>query len=110
MVRPSLWALARQYFEYGFWKAAVIRKHRRPASWRHLAPGLFLILNLLLIVWMPRMLLAIDIPYLAASLLFSLLAAQKAGWTLLPVLPAAFAVYHFAYGAGFLWGFVRMIV
>lgn len=36
--RESLGALARQFFQYGYWKVAVIRKHRLPASPRHLVP------------------------------------------------------------------------
>ena len=52
-VRPSLRALAKQYFDYGFWKIAVIRKHGSVASWRHLVPGVALLLNLGLIAWMP---------------------------------------------------------
>lgn len=39
--RRSLGALWRQYFEYGFWRAATLRKHRRFASWRHGVPPLF---------------------------------------------------------------------
>ena len=35
---PALWT---QYFEYGFWRAATLRKHRRLASWRHAVPPLF---------------------------------------------------------------------
>ena len=34
--RATLKALFVQYFQYGFWKAAVIRKHKLPGSWRHL--------------------------------------------------------------------------
>ncbi len=108
-VRPSLAALGRQYFDYGFWKVAVMRKHGRPASWRHLAPGIFLLLNVLLVAWAPRLAPWIDIPYLAVSLIFSLAAARSSGWLLLPVLPVVFAVYHFSYGLGFLWGCVRTI-
>jgi len=33
---PALW---RQYYQYGWWRAATIRKHRRVASTRHLAPA-----------------------------------------------------------------------
>src|SRR5579864_6640867 len=39
--RNSLIALFRQYMQYGFWKVAVIRKHRALAAWRHAAPPLF---------------------------------------------------------------------
>jgi glycosyltransferase involved in cell wall biosynthesis len=106
-VRPSLRALAKQYFDYGFWKVAVIRKHGKPASWRHLAPGLFLLLNVVLAVAMPRALLLIDLPYVVLSLFFSAAAAAKSGWELLPILPVVFSVYHFAYGTGFLWGLMR---
>ncbi len=108
-VRPSLSTLARQYFDYGFWKVAVIRKHRQVASWRHLAPGLFLLLNVALLARMPRGAAVIDAPYVALNLFFSARAAQRCGWALLPVLPLAFAVYHFAYGLGFLWGCARTI-
>jgi succinoglycan biosynthesis protein ExoA len=97
-VRPSLRALWKQYFDYGFWKVAVIRKHKRPASWRHLAPGLFLLANVVLLP-----------PYIAASLAFSVAAAARSGWRLLPALPPVFAVYHFAYGLGFLWGCIKTI-
>src|ERR1700693_2152273 len=44
--RSSLRALFRQYFQYGYWKVAVIRKHRLPASWRHLVPGVFVLANI----------------------------------------------------------------
>ncbi len=39
--RSTLRQLFRQYFQYGFWKVAVIRKHRVPASWRQLVPIVF---------------------------------------------------------------------
>ena len=32
-------ALWRQYFQYGWWRAVTVRKHRRVVSLRHLAPG-----------------------------------------------------------------------
>ncbi len=106
-VRPSLHALAKQYFDYGFWKVAVIRKHGKPASWRHLAPGLFLLLKGCPAAMRPRVLLWVDLPYLLLSLVFSFAAAARSQWDLLPILPVVFSVYHFAYGAGFLWGLMR---
>jgi GT2 family glycosyltransferase len=41
--RGSLSALFLQYFQYGYWKVRVIQKHKRPASARHLVPGLFVL-------------------------------------------------------------------
>jgi glycosyltransferase involved in cell wall biosynthesis len=108
--RGSLRALFAQYFQYGFWKVAVIRKHRRPASWRHLAPAVCLLLGLALaaasIVWRGPLavLCALAGVYAAGSLVASVTAARRHGWDLLPALPAVFAVYHVAYGLGFLAG------
>jgi succinoglycan biosynthesis protein ExoA len=48
--RASITALFRQYLQYGFWKVAVIRKHRALASWRHIVPVLFVVSLLLLFV------------------------------------------------------------
>ena len=67
-------------------------------------------LNVALFAWKPRAALLVDTSYIATILIFSVAAARKAAWILLPVLPIVFAVYHFAYGAGFLWGCVRAIV
>ena len=108
--RGSLRALFSQYFQYGFWKVPVIRKHGRPASWRHLAPGLCLLVGLGLaaasIFWRwPLMALAVLAGVYAISLVVaSLAAARQHGWDLLPALPAVFATYQIAYGLGFLAG------
>lgn len=117
--RARLSPLFRQYFQYGFWKVAVIRKHRLPGSWRHIVPVLFVLLHALVIVSLVTAL-ALAAPtwatasaiaglvlvgtYGAATLSASVLTAQRSGWTTLPYLPAAFAAYHFAYGLGFLFG------
>lgn len=117
--RGNLSALFRQYFQYGFWKVAVIRKHRTAASWRHLAPGAFVTVNLLLltlIVWSsafgPNTLYRVStaawgsvaVLYVAASLAASLWTAGRSGWLGLPLLPLVFATYHISYGLGFLTG------
>jgi glycosyltransferase involved in cell wall biosynthesis len=108
--RGSLRALFAQYYQYGFWKIAVIRKHRRPASWRHLAPGFCVLLAVALAAasifwrWPIAVLIALAIMYLIASISASISAARRDGWDLLPALPVVFAVYHIAYGLGFLAG------
>ena len=116
--RSSLRDLFSQYFQYGFWKVAVIRKHRLPASWRHLVPGTFVLGNCLLLAalilsgiatlaWPSRFATVgagVDTLYVCASLFFAFLAAKRNGWALLPVLPLVFGIYHLAYGLGFLVG------
>jgi glycosyltransferase involved in cell wall biosynthesis len=119
--RSTLSSLFRQYFQYGFWKVLVIRKHRLPASWRHLIPGTFMLLNSMLIlavivaatdgarfalktattVWATLL-----ISYALACLVFAVFSARRHGWRLLPYLPPTFAVFHTSYGLGFLAGLI----
>jgi glycosyltransferase involved in cell wall biosynthesis len=107
--RGTLPALFAQQFQYGFWKVAVIRKHGRPASWRHLAPGTAVLLAILLAAlgsfwrWPLVALDALAGVWLIAAVVASLAAARRHGWDLLPALPPVFATYQLAYGLGFLW-------
>jgi len=108
--RGSLVALFRQYMQYGYWKVRVIQKHRLPASFRHVVPGIFLVTILLLACVAPFSVLAAWVLaclgglYLLALLVASVVTGFRAGIELLPVLPAVFACYHFGYGYGFLRG------
>jgi succinoglycan biosynthesis protein ExoA len=116
--RSSLGALFRQYFQYGFWKVAVIRKHRLPASWRHLVPGAFVLANFVVLaaallgmifgrgplLWFTEAGIGMDIAYAVAALAAAFIVAKKDGWILFPVLPLVFGSYHIAYGLGFLFG------
>jgi succinoglycan biosynthesis protein ExoA len=121
--RNSLRALFLQYFQYGFWKVAVIRKHRLPASWRHLVPGAFVAANLALAGACAVSSLVGAVPerdalglgwlclwavYLGAAALASVSAARRHGWRLLPLLPVVFATLHSAYGLGFLSGLLTV--
>ncbi len=122
--RPTLSALFRQYFQYGFWKVAVLRKHYIPGSWRHLVPVLFVLTNIFLGIGMAvtavgasqwfnvaaGLWLALATTYVSACLFASLLSAARHGWATLPYLPAAFAAYHFSYGFGFLMGLLKLTV
>jgi succinoglycan biosynthesis protein ExoA len=117
--RADLSKLFHQYFQYGFWKVAVIRKHRLPASWRHLVPVLWLISNFVLlgamaiskmmhseerfaaagVVWVTM----VGV-YMLATLVASIWAAAKRDWRILAYLPAVFAIFHCSYGLGFASG------
>jgi cellulose synthase/poly-beta-1,6-N-acetylglucosamine synthase-like glycosyltransferase len=120
--RPTLPAVARQYFQYGFWKVAVIRKHGRPASRRHLVPGASLACAMALVLGIVggRLSGARQVSltfiivsavlagmYFAASICAALLAAKRNGWRFLPILPLVFITYHASYGLGFLSGLWR---
>ena len=123
--RPTVWSLFHQYFQYGFWKVAVIRKHRIPGSWRHLVPAGFVAANIVLLT--AAILAGIaGTPaefaifggawgllfgtYVLANLGASAAAARKSGLATLPWLPLVFAAYHFSYGLGFLIGMFRLFM
>jgi succinoglycan biosynthesis protein ExoA len=120
--RSSMSTLFHQYFQYGFWKVAVVRKHRFPASWRQLVPAAFVLAHILLaltlavaavsgssqkFLWTGALWLTLVGLYALGNLGASLLAARKAGWDTLPYLPGAFAAFHFSYGLGFLAALCR---
>lgn len=111
--RESWTALFSQYAQYGFWKARVIQKHRLPASFRHLVPGLLVtglvvlgalapISRIAALGWV-LLLSSYIIANLAASLV---VCVSKSAWIYLPVMPVVFAAYHFGYGYGFMRGIV----
>jgi succinoglycan biosynthesis protein ExoA len=117
--RASLTDLFLQYFQYGFWKVSVIRKHGRPGSWRHLIPVACLLAGLALLLgiagasldgsaWWTAALLTTCVAlaglYVAVAAGAAFLVAANNGWQFLPVLPIVFATYHLSYGSGFLLG------
>ena len=121
--RSSFSKLMRQYFQYGFWKVALIQKHRLPASWRHVIPILFIALHILLIaslficallgaMQLARILAVASLiqlaGYVSLNLLASFSAAHQHGWATFPWLPLAFATIHLGWGLGFLAGTLRL--
>lgn len=117
--RTSLRRLFHQYFQYGFWKVAVIRKHRKHAAWRHLVPVTCLLISIGLLlgiagaslsgsVWWKSVFVITGVAsaglYCAASAGAAFSVAKRDGWRFLPVLPIVFGTYHLSYGLGFLLG------
>lgn len=121
--RASIVALFRQYMQYGFWKVAVIRKHRALASWRHVVPVLFVSSILLAPVLIalaaglgaPTLAIALGAAlatglgvYILACVAAALPFARSLDWRALLILPGVMAVYHVAYGLGFLTGLIKL--
>jgi glycosyltransferase involved in cell wall biosynthesis len=111
--RASLVKLCRQYFQYGYWKIRVLQKHPALLGLRYFVPPIF-ILSLLLAglgtlfvksgLWL---FLAIIGCYFFASILATFRIAFTKGWRYWMLLPIAFAILHFSFGAGFLFGLIR---
>jgi succinoglycan biosynthesis protein ExoA len=109
--RPG--ALWRQYFQYGYWKVRVLQKHPRQMQLRQFIPPLAVVTLLAMVLlaalikgaWIAMS--AIVAGYLVVNILASLRAAHRSQMRVLPLLPFTFAVIHFAYGVGFLFGLIR---
>jgi succinoglycan biosynthesis protein ExoA len=83
-----------------------------PVRLRHLAPVGFVLSTALLMAsariwkWAPALTLA---PYALGNLAASMyVAASRRSWRLLILLPVTFVCLHFPYGAGSLWGAIRV--
>lgn len=106
--RESAWSLFRQYYQYGYWKVKVIRKHYLPASWRQIVPFCMIVACVMLtalgfvapVAW--GILLALALMYAGLSVVASLGAARACGRpSLMWRLPGIFLLYHASYGMGF---------
>jgi succinoglycan biosynthesis protein ExoA len=106
----SLWS---QYFKYGYWKVRVMQKHPRQMRPRQFVPIAFVVALLVSVFaalfsiagkWGLIFLMAL---YLMTNLGATTVACvRKSEWSLLPLVPVAFAVIHFSYGLGFLIGLI----
>lgn len=114
--RSSLSGLFRQYFQYGFWKVAALRKHGGNGSRRNLVPGSCLLAAIVLAlcaeaanlggaVWWRNLflddLLSLAGVYFIASFALAYSVARKEGARFFPMLPVVFATYHLSYALGF---------
>src|SRR5665648_59483 len=111
--RSSLRRLAKQYYQYGFWKVRVAQKHPSRMRLRHFVPSL-LVLGLAgsvvgSLLWRTARvpLVFLLAAYSAANVAASVWLALRHGMEHLRALPPAFAAMHFGYGSGFLVGVFR---
>ena len=112
--RPTLRALARQYWRYGYWKVQMLRRYPKTLRWRQALPPLFVFtlvtLGLLSPWWRwARLLLAAQVGLYALALAVAgfQIALQRRCLPCLLGAPLAIATMHLSWGAGFLWGLVR---
>jgi len=114
-VRETPSQLFRQYFQYGFWRVAVLRKHRLPASLRQLLPPLFWMMTVVSLLaalllpgkWMHTAAAVLPVAYGVMLLGAGVGGALTRGWQVGLIFPAAAFIMHTAYAAGFSWGIVN---
>jgi succinoglycan biosynthesis protein ExoA len=114
--RDTLRGLWQQFYEFGYWRAVVIKKHRSLTSARHLAPTLFIGLLLILAIsgvfastaW----LLAVGVltAYIVAAIVAALVARGSYRPANLVVVVLSFACMHFGYGLGLSHGVLDFII
>ena len=104
--RPSIRALAKQYFEYGRWRRVVTRHHQGTVNLRYLAPPTALAINLLSIILGATLSAIFFTPVLIYSL-FIVMASLKIGKSFGERirLPGILLTMHMSWGAGFLTSF-----
>ena len=113
-VRASYSKLFKQYFQYGYWKVFVNRKHKAVTTWRQLVPFAFvmwLALAALLALRMPDLMPLLTLP--ALLWLIGALGAGIASGTPsrdLPGLTLSFLILHTAYGTGYARGIVEFLL
>ena len=113
-VRASLSKLFQQYYQYGYWKVFVNKKHRTVTTLRQLVPFIFVIylliflislitsLNHLLIISTPLFFYVLLIGY------FSFKLSSNFFQTI--CLIQSFFILHFSYGLGYLEGIFNFII
>jgi glycosyltransferase involved in cell wall biosynthesis len=114
--RDTLRALWRQFYQYGYWRVAVIRKHRTPAAYRQLVPTLFIALLMTLAVVglfdpLARMLgVSLLMAYVAALALSAFAASESYRPASIVLVMLGVACMHCGYGLGFAHGVLDFII
>jgi len=108
-VRERLGQLFRQYFQYAFWRIAVIKKHGQTIAPRQFVPAGFLLSCLVLVltgIALGKLWLGVSLPaiYAVGLALAGLCSVPQHGVGVAWRLPLAMATLHLAYGLGFLKG------
>ena len=101
--RPTLQALAKQYFEYGRWRHAVVRTHKGTANYRYIAPPLatlIIALSLLAGIFIHPYYLLPALSYATAVLAGAFFIGKTFSEKV--TLPAVLATMHISWGAGYL--------
>lgn len=105
--RSSPGRLWRQYFEYGYWKVVMLRRHPESLRWRQLAaPALIAALtgSLLAAPVAPRLAVAVPAAYLATTAAAATYDGLRTGDPAAALEPPALWIMHLAWGAGFIAG------
>lgn len=109
--RDTLRKLWTQYYQYGFYKVYILKKHKRLASIRHAVPAIFLLSIICLAIlgltdpWFFYGVYACIGLYLFVLIVGAIHICSTSGrWRYFMVLPVVLASFHLPYGLGFIFG------
>ncbi len=113
-VRGSYRKLFKQYFQYGYWKVYVAKKHKAITTIRQLVP-LFFVLGIIagaLLSMLFSFFIWIYLLGISAYVLLAVFFGLKASKKMTDALRVAFVfpILHFSYGWGYLQGIVSFLV
>lgn len=114
-VRESPISLFKQYYQYGFWRVAVLKKHKIPISYRQQVPIIFYALIVLLAILglvFNNLILGVLFPviYLLIIITFSIPILLKEKWAIAIRFPVAVLVLHLSYAIGFFNGMIKFLI
>lgn len=120
-VRASFLKLRKQYYQYGYWKVYVAKKHAVVTTWRQLVPLLFFLFLLAVFpvaftvlfsatmgAYLGALWLFVLLVYVSMNIFFSTrLSAGTVRWRL--IFKAVFYL-HFFYGKGYFFGLIDFLL
>lgn len=116
-MRPTFMQTFKMYFQYGYWKIKVIKKHHIPASIRHIIPLIFIFFIFSFpIALFYKFYLSIYIIVMSIYFLFLLtggiIESLKNRLRFKGIFPMAFAFFllHFSYGCGLAKGIIDFLI
>ena len=100
--RKSIIKLAKQYFQYGMWRRALLRQYKETINYRYLAPPFTVLASLLSIILsvINPLFITPFLIYLSLIIIGGLFIGNKLTEKLL--MPIVLFVMHFSWGIGFL--------
>ena len=115
--RASFAQLLRQYFQYGYWKPFVIRKHGQAAALRHLAPSVLVgtlgVLGAAVVAGAPSLILVAGCLFylgLVGAMTVAVAFERQTAPMSLALVPLVIAASHFGYGIGSIVGWWDVLV
>ena len=115
--RENYTKIWKMFYQYGYFKNLVNKKHKVLSSYRQLIPALFVFIYLLLLAFSFFSFIVFNLfiffNFIYLSMIFSMsvvISFKERLFSLLPYLILSFIVIHFSYGIGYIKGFIDIFL